>query len=131
MQWLIDLIIEAIGIPPCYIDRGDPAAADFTIADFNITNAWTMLDLSAIVPEGATAVNCSFTIKATSVNRKFRLRRHGNVNDIAMGKVRTQVANVLIGDNCTVAVDADRKVDYWRELIGINFCNMNILGWWF
>jgi hypothetical protein len=130
MQWLIDLIIEAIGIPPVYIDRGDPAALDFLIGDFPVTDNWTMLDLSGIAPAGAKAVSMQVVIRATSTGRVLQFRRHGNVNAMAKKSILTQVGGVYCHGDLTVGCDSDRKVDYFRNLVGINYCHMIVTGWW-
>lgn len=130
MQWLIDLVIEAIGIPPVYIDRGDPNGHDYDENSLAVRNVWTELDLSAIVPAGAQAVNVDMSVNATSVNRKFRLRRHGNIFGTASRRIRTQAAGVAFDGGGAVAIDNDRKIDYNIDLIGITVIRMTVLGWW-
>lgn len=134
MQWLVDLVAEqviaTIGIPPVYIDRGDPAVTDFDFAYFSVTNAWTEFDLSAIVPAGAKAVNLTCTLRATSINRKIQFRRHENVNDKSRSRMFTQVANQFITKDLVIACDENRKLDYFRDLIGINSASVDVKGWW-
>lgn len=130
MQWLADLIIEKIGIPPTFIDRGDPAVEDFVFGDFTLDDGWHELDLSGIVPAGATAVLLFTHARADATAKVFRWRKHGNVNAIASPALRTVVANLYHYCNNVVAVDADRKIDYMGTFATFDDLRTAILGWW-
>lgn len=129
MQWLIDLVTEAIGIPPVYIDRGDTAAWDFEKADFDIDGAWHELDLSAIVPEGAQAVYITSYWRATALNRVINFRRHGNSNNVVALRSSNNVADVIVRFNGLVACDEDRKIDFNIEAGLYNYIYVTISGW--
>lgn len=130
MQWLIDLVIEAIGIPPTFIHRGDPAVADFLIGDFTKDGFWYDLDLSAIVPAGATAVSVFIILQATVISRSIALRKKGQVNSVNQTIMFTQVANLLFSSDILVAVDPDRKIEY-KIAAGVNQrCDFTVKGWW-
>ncbi|GAI35317.1 unnamed protein product, partial [marine sediment metagenome] len=75
MQWLIDLIIETIGVPPCYIDRGSFFGPDFTQVSLPARAVWTELDLSGIITD-EDAQACCFRAKGTwnGVGTILRLR---------------------------------------------------------
>lgn len=130
MQWLIDLVIEAIGVPPCYIDRGDPGDVDFDQTDFTDDAAWHTLDLSAIVPENAQAVNLTAFIVATEVSKVFWFREDGNVNSYNASGLSTQIAFQPVITNMSISLSTDRKLAYnldpstWLS-IGVTVC-----GWW-
>jgi len=134
MQWLIDLIAEkviaTIGIPPTYIDRGDPAIFDFLKTDLTQDGAWHELDLSAIVPAGAVAVNVHLTIEHVDVHRAAFLRKHGNANNFGIVGQRTQVSNKTIEKDGCVAISSDRKIDYFFEAPAWLIITMTITGWW-
>lgn len=130
MQWLVDLVIAAIGIPPTFIDRGDPVAWDYQKGDFISNDAWHDLDLSAIVPEGAVAV--ALAVKATHLiaQKTFIFRKGGNVNWTNLAQGITQTADFIYFCDLIVACDADRKIQYymttgvWEELY------VTVKGWW-
>lgn len=134
MQWLIDLVAErviaTIGIPPTYIDRGDPAAIDYTVGDFTRDDTWRELDLSAIVPEGATAVALTLVFNYGATNRHAYFRKNGNANDIIFTGLTNPVATLdYIGD-LVCAVSSDRKIDY-KISTGIGMVvNLSVKGWW-
>lgn len=133
MQWLIDIIaqrvIDTIGIPPCYIDRGDPAAQDFSIADFILGDGWHELDLSVIVPAGAKAVLLRQSFSTSTAQEAAMLRTAGNVNMFNTSFHLTQMASDVIGDDVTVALSDDRKIEY-RLSVNTTSFYLTVRGWW-
>jgi hypothetical protein len=130
MQWLIDLIVAAVGSEIGYFDRGDTSAWDFTIGDLTVDGDWHEIDLSSIVPDGATAVSLKVNIRNTTFERKFELRKSGNSDEYCSCVIWSQVANVRIGAVYPVSCSTDRKVDYRFVGGGWNLCNIQVNGWW-
>lgn len=130
MQWLIDLIIEAIGVPPCYIDRGDPVNADFATEDFTLDDAWHELDLSSLIPAGATAVALTGLFINEQVQRLAMFRLHGNSNAANVARIYTQSASLTICSDFVVALDPDRKIDYLFEGFFWSTISLTVKGWW-
>lgn len=137
MQWLIDIVkgwvLAQDYLTYSYIDRGDPAVSDYAIGDFTKDGTWHELDLSAIVPENAQAINATIAIRADSVAASFMLRRPGNVNSEAVSRITTQVANGINIADLVYAVDADRKIDYQLTpdfIATWNTIDFTIKGWW-
>lgn len=130
MQWLIDLIIEAIGIPPVFIDRGDPFLPDFAIGDLTLDATWHELDLSAIVPEGASCVALNIAVFNNFINKSFEVRTLGKVNHYNLGGVITQVANLANMGDVQVHPDSDRKIEYLATAGGWFVVNITVKGWW-
>ena len=131
MQWLIDLIIEAIGIPPVFIDRGNPAARDMGFFNFTIDGAWHDVDLSGVVPVGATGVCLAVEIKANTADVLIDWRKKDNVNTINKSRVLTYLANVETSNDCTLAVNSDRVVQYRVIGAGVTDLSMVVKNWWF
>lgn len=131
MQWLIDLIIEAVSDYFGYHFRGDPTAFDFTIGDLTIDNAWHDLDLSSIIPEGVRAINMITNIRGTAAQVRVAFKRGGQVNDYNMCSIWTQKINVKIGGSFPIAVDENRIMQYKIANATINICGLCIAGWWF
>lgn len=131
MQWLIKLIIEAIGIPPVYIDRGDQVDFDFTLGDLQQGVGWHDLDLSAIVPVGAKGVLMNVEIKNALVDSALKIRKKGNASHNCASWLFTQVANQLITADMTFAVDENRFAEY--GLGGMNWLKADFIvkAWWF
>ncbi|MBA7611862.1 hypothetical protein ES703_19093 [subsurface metagenome] len=134
MQWLINLVAErviaTIGIPPVYIDRGDPAAVDYTDATLTRNAAWHELDLSAIVPAGAKAVSLNLKFRSNLVSLEGWFRKNGNANTAAIAGVETAVAGVNVYGDLTVALDSDRKINYLFGAGGLDVISLTIKGWW-
>lgn len=134
MQWLINLVAEKviaeIGVPPCYVDRGDPAEPDFEDTDLIVPTDWRELDLSGIVPAGAVAVHLRTWLQHTTARNYIQFRKHGNTNDINAFTSITQAANTYIFFDGAVGLDEDRKVDY--KVVGEDWTIIfiTVAGWW-
>lgn len=134
MQWLIDLcaerVIETIGIPPTFIDRGDPAAYDFIANDLTKDDAWHDLDLSGIVPSGSTAVLINLQAKSNGAGNYFQLRTNGNSNSRNVSYITTPVAVVANGFDCIVPVDSTRIIEYLLSVATWFTASLTVKGWW-
>jgi hypothetical protein len=133
MQWFVDivkqLVIDALGIPPCYIDRGDPSDHDFQLIDFTRDGAWHELDLSAIVPAGVSCVSARISISGNSSQQGFAIRKHGNSNDLNVSYTATQWGSVPIHEDIIFACDTNRIIEY-RSNVNLTTINLTIKGWW-
>jgi len=134
MQWIINIMTawaKAQGyLTAGFVDRGDPAAADFITGDFVIDTAWHEFDLSTIVPEHAKAITFYLYWSSDSIGRYAKFRKHGNVNDKAIAAVTTSSAWVPIIGDLTVAVDTNRKIDYYFTAGVAQTISMTVKGWW-
>lgn len=130
MQWLIDLVIEAIGIPPTYVHRGDPADWDFILGDLTTDDAWHELDLSAIVPEGASAVHLHVVVNNANVAAviQFRDTSQSDVYNVAFCK--QFVAAVSNHYDIVQKIDSNRKIDYNAVTVGWAGLYISVRGWW-
>lgn len=134
MQWLIDIIsanvIATIGIPPTFIDRGDAFAWDWTKFTIDDDGTWKTWDLSGIIPVEATAVSIQTWIVINAVNEKVRFRPGAAYGTEAEAGSITQVGNIGLINDFTVAVGPNRTIQYnvtnaaWLQL------NISIKGWW-
>lgn len=130
MQWLIDLIIEAIGIPPVYITRPDPIANDFLTGDFTQDGNWHDLDFSPIVPVGASAVNIQLRVSNTNVIQTIDMRPKGSTTTMGLTVIQNQVANQYETAVVVVSVDADRKLQYKVPGNPFSTITLKTRGWW-
>ena len=95
-----------------YVDRGDPAAVDFTVGDLTTDGAFHELDLSGIVPAGTKAVHIRVVVSDDLISQAFLLRKKGNTNAINTVSAITQVANIAISKDGIVSCSTDRKLEY-------------------
>ena len=134
MQWLIDIVYEkvmkAIGGPPFYVYRGDPFLWDFTGATFTKDAAWHVLDLSGIVPAGATAVHFRFAAVSTIVAPAIYFRRGGQTNVLNMDNFKCYVTGVGTDRSCIVALDTNRHIEYFVAAAGAIVIGLVVRGWW-
>jgi len=135
MQWLIDLIaakvIATIGVPPCFVDRGDYNGSDFNETVITQDSSWHALDLSSIVPEGARGVLVHLKTNSTFVGIYTRFRATGQINSTFRCANRQQVSNIVTSNYLLLGVDANRSVDYYISLPGYSAWNLTVRGWLF
>ncbi|MBA7611619.1 hypothetical protein ES703_18847 [subsurface metagenome] len=135
MQWLIDIVKKWIWIrsnlPPGYVDRGDPVNYDFTEANLTTDSAWHVLDLSAIIPNGATAVLLSVKIRCGLAGIESSVRKNGNVNVPCRSSMYTQVANLYNLADWVVTLNSNRKIEYFFTNVVWTNIFIIVRGWWF
>lgn len=125
-------ITASYGCPKrCFIDRGDPAAASFSLVNFTTDGAWHDLDLSAIVPAGAKGVAMSVILVNAAVFKNVMFRKKGNANIWNRSLVTIQVATIPISDDIEVPIDTDRKCEYNFVAGGWVAAFVTVKNWWF
>ena len=113
-----------------YVDRGDPAAFDFTAVDFTDDGTWRELDISAIIPVSAKAILLQFDIETVNQAKHIRIRKYSNANVINHQDIETFNGGVHQSGSVIVAVDHNRIIEYnidtatWTEL------DVVIRAWW-
>lgn len=134
MQWLIDIVqkwIVAQGyLLHSFVDRGDPVNHDFITGNFTKDFTWYELDLSGIVPAGATAVLIHVEARTALANAPFILRTAGNVNTRNVSFLTTQVANIAMTYDFVIPLDAARKIEYTLFPVVWPVVNLTVKGWW-
>lgn len=122
--------MKNISDPPSrFVDRGDPATADFLIGDLNAVTTWTDLDLSAIIPGGTDAVVLAITLEDSANRRMFAFRTKGNVNQTNVPQIVTQVINQEIGDDMIVATNKQQTIQYYSNGNTNVVVNLTVKGW--
>ena len=112
------------------VDRGDPAAADYSTDDFTKDDAWHDLDLSAIVPTNAKGIFVRVSIDTNTVPAAFYLRKNGNSNGYNAFEIRAQVVNLGNATEGIVFIDANRVVEYYATS-GVTWSTLSLIikGW--
>lgn len=133
MQWLIDIVAEKviaeIGIPPCWIQRPDFDGNDFLKEALTIDNAWHELDVSAIVPAGASAAHFHIKVDANTIGGVIYMRPRGRSEFTGTCKVRPQVAGQPIAYFPTVGLDSSRIIEYRISSAVWVLINIKIEAW--
>lgn len=101
--------------PVSYNDRGDPASWDFSKTAFTADGAWHVLDLSSIVPEGATVIHLGIGAVIAYSNSYIQFRKKGNINDINKKVIVILFGNKEYYEEAWVACGTDRKIEYWMS----------------
>ena len=113
-----------------FYDRGDPSTWDFEIGDLTADFTWHDLDLSSIIPSGATGVVLFIEASNTSSGEYFYFRKNGNTNAYNVSGVYIPVAGTVVFSDLILGVDTDGKIEY-RIKSGGSWTTLRILvkGW--
>lgn len=114
-----------------FVDRGDPAAADFRLGDVTTDYTWRDMDLSGIVSVGAKCVLMRVSVKDNVADSLFQFRTDGNSNGLNSGIVRTYVANVWSDLDVKIALPASRIIEYRATNTTFSDLYITVSGWWF
>jgi len=115
MQWLIDLVIEAIGVPPCYVNRPDFVGEWLNPGDdFNTNNVFAV-DFSPVVPAGAKAVIFRLRAENTVAGLKVFGTKHGEGIGPGHCIFSPPIANLIERSMLTLGCDEDGKCDLQAE----------------
>ena len=126
--WFTDDAGTDVQLGHRFVDRGDPAAADFLIAALTGDGTWYDLDLSSIVPAGAVAVVYQIQLQDDAVGTSIKLRKNGNSNQVNISRIRTMVVDVTNYADLITACDSNRVIEYALNA-GATVCNIIIKGW--
>lgn len=114
--------------PGTFVDRGDPSVVDFDEGDLTTDGAWHDLDLSSIVPSGATAVALRVVL-TDDAGQYIQFRKNGDSNDVAHPSVRTQVNAVAVIHQITVFCDSDQVIEYRTTSATWAQIDVTVYGW--
>jgi hypothetical protein len=114
-----------------YVNRGNPAAADFTIgAGLIADGAWRMLDLSAIVNDPtASQVRLLSWCRDTVVSADFTFRPLGFTNALSGDVLRVQVAGVYVYKQSDIYMPVLQTIEY-AIMAGMDVAGVVVQGWW-
>lgn len=112
-----------------FYDRGDPAGIDWTHADLTMDDTWRDLDLSSVVPAGASLVLFVVVLSDNDLGAIFGMRKNGCTNDYNRTSVRSTVVNQAIYCNMLVACDSARIIEY-KATVSLTRLELTVAGWW-
>jgi len=113
-----------------FVDRGDPATQDFTIANFTCDNTWRELDISAFVPEIARAVLFHLKFEASQKDEEILFRKQGNTNILNITGCITKQTDKHQYKTIIVATGTSRKIEYKATSGNITVLSLTVRGWW-
>lgn len=113
-----------------FVDRGDPAAYDFTVGDFDTDGDPHELNLSSIVPAGAKAVLLALQIYDNETETYIEFRKNGNSNWINQSCVYIFVASLWHHFDLICPIGADRLLSYKTSINAFTYINLVVKGWW-
>lgn len=114
-----------------YVDRGDVADFDFTIATLTADDNWHDLVLSSIIPVGVVSVNFGISTTPTSLPGNVLFRKKGYTGNRNIFVWRCVVATLTHEFCFFIPPDSNRIVEYNATEIPGGWTNLNItvLGW--
>jgi len=112
-----------------YVDRGDVAALDLQVGSFTTNGTWIGLDLSSIVPAGATSVRLRIIIADETVSNSIWFAKFGESNHINISGGVVQAVDIdrefIIDVDCTSA----RVIQYMATNTTWTKIDLVIKGW--
>jgi len=116
---------------PCFVSRGDVSDWDFETGDFTTDFAYHDLDLSGIVPEGASAVLLTANIYTPTQGSIFGVRENGLTTGNTLMRLYASVSNSSFAACWTVPLDSARFIEYIASNVSWTFIRMTVVGWFF
>ena len=107
------------------VDRGDPAAYDYTAGTLTTNNAWHDLDLSSIIGKNAVGVLLAVVIKSPTINALVSFRKKGNSNIINIASQYIHIVNQLIVSEFFVSVVNNGTIQY--KAWDVTWTNLDIV----
>jgi len=128
-NWAFDHIADHTAHGATFVDRGDAAAYDWDETDLTRDAAWHDLALSGVVPVGAISVLMRVKMSAVLPGNYIGFRQKGDTNGFNESWGYVQVNAIPISYDMIIAVDGDRKIQYFTtaNATSIDLC---IGGWW-
>jgi len=118
------------GLIEMYVDRGDPAAADYLVTGLTTDGTWRTLDLSGIIPACAVAVHLKTRLQAAPTGNRIRFRKKGNTNEISTLSFPNLAPNVIHRPEGICAVGGSREIEYNADNISWSVLSILVRGWW-
>lgn len=126
---MLELISQSMS-PTVFIDRGDPPLPDYGVADFTKDGLWHDLDLSSIVPLGATSVLLRVFAMTPVAGRTMTFRKKGNTSEENVSMIATQAAGVPMTAAIPIIVNPSRVCQYNATAATWTWLTITVMGWW-
>jgi hypothetical protein len=123
-----NVVITGDGVD-CYQSNGDGSTYAFTTSDFIADGGWYDLDLSALAPNGATAVIITVVANSGEQDATFRLKPGGHSNNINISTLTTPIIYQDWSNTMVVEMDSLRVIQYSASLCTWSKIDVSITGW--
>lgn len=135
MQWLINLVAEKviaeIGVPPCYIDRGD-FTGEFASINAGLNDGlWHEIDFSSIVPANAKAVVIRLRAENTVAGESIQVQPKDTLKDVP-GHCAFSIPSADITNRTwmVIGLSTDLKIIYNATSLGVwSNSGVSLRGW--
>jgi len=112
-----------------YVDRGDPAALDFTVGDFITDNTWRELDLFPIVGAGVKLVLLFIDVWDADTVFQYEFRQKGNANAFNIAKRKAIASGFGFYEDIEVLTDVNGKIEYRMSSGTYDTIDVLVRGW--
>lgn len=111
-----------------YVNRGDPAAFDYTTATLTADSTYRTLNLSSIVPANAKLVQLRLLIANAAAGQAIYIRKVGYNNEFNILSLFTQAPNVTTTTEGFVDC-IGQQISYKAATGSWSKLNIVVLGW--
>ena len=112
-----------------FVDRGDPADADFNKDTLTCDGAYHELDLSGIIPTAARLVKIRIALEGSAGYPDFHVRTKGNVETTVSDIIKVITLNTLYFQTLEVACGSDGVIEYRGKVATYTTLNFTVAGW--
>ena len=112
-----------------YVDRGDPAAHDFTLATLSTDGDYHDIDFSSIISAGAKVAHLFCGVQDNDAGRYMYFRKKGNVNAAAVSNIQTQGSQIYNYQDMWVTLDENLKAEYQASDTTFTSIVLTVRGW--
>ena len=112
-----------------YVNRGDPANADWTQADLTLDAGYHDLDMSAIVGARTVLVHLRVVIMDGTAGALCVLRTNGMSNAQNAARLNVATANKPDDEDIILTTDSAGLIEY-RIDAGMDYVTIVVAGWW-
>lgn len=111
------------------VDRGALASADFSHADLTLDGNPHSLDLSAIVPQGATWVHLRVEVTPATIPGGIVFFKYSRGSDYTAWVAGSPVVAVPVSLLGMIPIDSDRVIGYASACAPATTIYIAIIGW--
>ena len=126
----IDEQIASVPTGMKFVDRGDPAVADFDKNALTESGAWIELDLSGIIPKEARLVKLRLVAQSELLTATCSVRKKGNINEVNVDRLEVSATGVPYCVTLCVACGSDGIIEYKFSAIMFWALDITVRGWW-
>jgi len=112
-----------------YVNRGDPTAYDFSVANFTTDNTWRDLDLSTIIGIGEKLVILRGVISCSDALSNIAFKKKGLINEHNRSRRYVPNINEPLDYDILVPCNSEGMVQYKGQNDTWTILNYIVLGW--